>query len=258
MKTKCISIKRLKIHEFNTTIRLVSKHDDSWTKRSEIYSSIQENAIKSFINGAGKLLLGYLVATSLRNGDLISLKMSNFEASLPASYFLFAVSIVFLFTSVAFNHLSCALTLKSRLAGKMILNGFSANMYDLLNNRSENSLGISTYANGFIKEIIPVSGFLAGLVMFGVFAVLIPVGALGIYLFTELSALSQNVELTLPERLTAVAGALISVASFLYVVLFHTPLPVRKNTSRIRWGFLYNLPPHPSDNKKFTRWLGKT
>lgn len=181
MKSKCVSIKRLKIHEFNTTIRLMSKEDDSWPKRSAIYSSIQEKAIKHFLNGVGKLLVAYMIATSLRDGNFISLKISNFEASLPASYYLFAVSIVLLFTSVAFNHLSCALTLKSMLAGKVLLSGVSANMYDLQHDRSENSLGIATYSNGFLKEVFPVSGFLTILITFGVIAVLIPIAALGVF-----------------------------------------------------------------------------
>jgi len=257
MKSKCISIKRLKIHEFNTTIRLIGKEDDSWVKRSTIYSSIQEKAIKHFLNGVGKLLLAYLIATSLRDGNVISIKISNFEASLPASYYLFAVSLILLFTAVAFNHLSCALTLKVMLAGRLVVSGFSANMYDLLNDHSENSLGIATFQNGFLKEVLPVSSFLSSLLVFGVIAVLIPIAALAVFLFVELTALALNVELGIPERLTACAGALIALLSGLYVLLFHIPLPMKKNATRIRWRFLYNLPPHPSDDEKFARWLDK-
>ena len=257
MKIKFVSIKRLKIHEFNTTLRRMNKEEQTWLRKSAICSEIQEKAIKSFIGHLGQILIAYLIATSLRDANQISIKVSNFEASVPAAYFLFATSFLLLILSISFNHLSTAVSMKSALAGKMLLNGFSASTFDMLQNRSENALGIPTYMNSFVKEVLPISSVLGSLLLVAIVAMLVPILAFGYFLLAELYALALSHSISIPERVSAVAGVTITITAGLYVLFFHLPLPIKKNPFSIRWGFLYYLPPHPSDDEKFDRWLDK-
>ncbi|MFV2053586.1 hypothetical protein [Aliiroseovarius sp. YM-037] len=251
---RCISIKRLKIHELEATLRYLHKDDQVWTRKSAIYGEIQDKAIKSFVVFLGKIVIAYLIATSLRNGNELALKVSNFEASVPAAFFLFAVSLLLLISAMAFNHLSAAMTLKNSLATKIKLIGFSVNAYDLLQNRSDNALGVPVVINPFFREALPISSMLAHLLLIAMFTILVPIVAFGYYVFDELVMLGMNSQISAPERISAFAGAAITILSAMYVVLFHLPLPVIKNTKGIRWGFLYSLPPHPSDQEKFSRW----
>ncbi len=257
MKAKCISIKKLKTHEFHTTLRKLGAEQQTWVRKTEICSEIQDRAIKSILKPLSNLLLAYLIATSLRVNDLIAVKVSTFEASVPAAYFLFATSFVLLITSIAFNHLSVAMTLKSSLAGKMLLNGFSATTYDVLQNRSENGLGLTVYTNSFFKEYLPISSWLSLVILFGIFVILVPIAAFGYYVFTELFSFVWSAESSIPERVSAGAGAMMTVSAGLNVLIFHLPLPMKKNTYAIRWGFLYRLAPHQSDDQKFSRWINE-
>ena len=86
---------------------------------------------------------------------------------------------------------------------------------------------------------------------------LIPIIAFGFYVFAELIALAWGSQISILEQTSAIGGVAITVSSGLYVILFHIPLPVKKNAQGIRWGFLYRLSPHPSDREKFDRWLDK-
>ena len=256
-KPKCISLKALKLHEFWTTLRYMNKDGQSWVAKTELCNEIQEKAIKSFLKAAGQLLIAYLAATSLRNGDNISLTIADFEAAVPAAYFLFVSSSILFATALAFNHLSTAITLKSSLAGKITLSGFSANAYDVIHLRSENALGLPVFTNNFIKERLPISGAMSAVFLMMVFVLLMPIGASGYYVFAELLQLGQNAQIPLVERATAIAGVVATVIAGLSVLLFHVPLPVKKDTGSIRWLFLYRLPPHPSDQEKFRRWSTK-
>lgn len=123
----------------------------------------------------------------------------------------------------------------------------------MLKNRSENALGISLFNNPYLKELVPISGLLGFMVLAVMMSALIPIVALGIFVFSEQLGLLQASNTHILEKIAAGVGSIIVFLSGLYVLLFHIPLPMKKNSFSIRWGFLYQLAPHPSDLAKFDR-----
>lgn len=251
MKNKCISIKRLKVHEFHTTLRRMHPDNNTWTQRFEITGEIEERAIQQFIRLCGPLVLSYLILTSLRTGRLLSIKVQTFEASVPVAFFFTLSSFLFLLTIVAFCHLSVAMTLKANESGKIVLSGFSTNIYGLLKGKENDySLGLTQFTNFIVKERLPVSSFLGSAILLGLLASLIPLGAFGYYSLIEQAEIFLDEGFPLVERVSALLGSALIALSFLYVTLFHIPLPTTKNTSHLRWLFLRRLwgRVHPREN----------
>ncbi len=252
---KWISLKRLRMHEVHTTIRLMQRERVTWPQRSEVFTDLQERSIKSFLRFAGPLLLGYLMATSLRSGNDIAVKISDFEASVPAAYFFLVLSFIFLLFAVAFNQLSLSLELKSSLARKMLLPGFSINAFEVLSKRDDMAMGLPIVEYGFFREVLPITGIVGFLLMLCIWLMLLPFLAIGYFLFSELLVLVFYASTPSVERLAAAFGLLEIASAVLAVIVFHVPMPFGKNTPHVRWGFLYRLEPHVSDREKFDRWL---
>lgn len=118
MQIKFISIRRLKIHETDATLRNLHPNEQQWTSKSEIFGEIERKAIKSFITLVGQLLAAYLIVSSLRDGNQISIRYQDIEASVPAAYFFLFISYLLFALSISFNHLSTAAILKANLAAK--------------------------------------------------------------------------------------------------------------------------------------------
>ncbi len=136
----------------------------------------------------------------------------------------------------------------------MILPGFSVEVLRLLKDQSDFALGIPLFLNSFIKERFPISGMLTLALMIVVFSLLIPLVVFGGYVFLEQVNIVLSENFFLLERASCAFGAISLLFSFLYVVIFHTPLPTRKNIKSIRWGVLHYLAPldgHP----RVKEWL---
>jgi hypothetical protein len=255
MKYKWISIKRLKEHEFHTTLRRLDRSENTWTRRFEILSQLETAAIKGFTKLAGAIFISYLVLSSLRSGDLISIKFGTFEASIPATYSLAISSYIFLFGCISFCHLSTIVSLKAKESARLILPGFSTSTYSLLKGKEDDvSLGLTVYNNRFFSEKLPISTILGNILLMGIVAVLIPLSAVGIYLLDTQIELFLSQEISNWEKISIAVGGLLIVFSFIYAILFHIPLPTKKNAYSIRWGFLILLVPRGS-HPRAASWL---
>jgi hypothetical protein len=89
----------------------------------------------------------------------------------------------------------------------------------------------------------------------GVLSALIPLVAFGCFIFQEQLNLILNPSVSLSGRISVFFGSTLVSLSFVYVLLFHVPLPTKKNARQIRWNFLWQLSgcPHPNADK----WLEK-
>lgn len=254
-KIRWISIKRLKCHEFRTTLRKLGKESNSWPARFEILSKLESDATKLFMKVCAQLVVAYLILTSLRVDNILELKVLTFTASIPLSYFLATVSFLMLIVAIAFCHLSVLITLKVKESSRPLLSGFSTGTYGLLKGAENDvSLGTSLYANYFLKEVLPLSKILAFGLLLGLFSILIPIGAFSYFLFMEQMQLIYDSQILLPERIAVLSGMALSLLSVIYVFLFHLPFPLKKNINQIRWNFLYQiriLSLHPQAE----RWL---
>ena len=254
-KIKFISQKRLKIHEFETTFRYLNKSEQEWGRKSEILSEIQADAIKNFIKSLAPLFLGYLVLTSLKIDNEIALTISNFKVSVPIAYYLFGLSFLYMITMIFFNHLSVAFSLKASMATKIMLSGFSSTVYDLLKKKDDVALGLPIVMNPFIKEVLPIMAIMTYILLLAYSALLLPLGAFGYLLMIELINLLLTSNASFLETVLVLICIGITAYSALFVILFHLPLPMRKNKAGVRWSFLYpTMPIHSSDKEKFERW----
>lgn len=233
----------------------MQKEPVSWPQRSEIYSKIQAQAVTTLIKFTGPALLGYLIATSLRSGDKIAIKLSNFEASVPASYFLLSLSILFLFLLIALNNLSTALSLKASIAGKILLPGFSIGAYEAIMGRDELSLGVPISQYGYWKEALGLSSVVIFFLSIILISLVIPFFALGFFLAQQQISILLDKNTNVIEMVASGFGILSVVSGILALFLFHLPMPFSKNQTHVRWGFLWRLPIQPSDEERTDRWL---
>jgi hypothetical protein len=238
-----ISIRKLKQHEFHTTLRKLGNDENTWRNRFSVLEQIEAKAIKVFVRNLGLLVLAHLILTSLRDGATLSINVQNFTAQVPVSYFLAIVSFQMLLVAVSFCHLTVATSLRVKEAGKILLSGFSASTFGLLTQRKteDMTLGTTLYANYFFKEIFPVSIILAMAFLLGLAVALLPTIAFGISIFTQQLTLLLHTDILLLERISIVCGIFLLTLSSFYVVLFQIPLPMKKSKSSIRWNFLWQI-----------------
>ena len=254
-RTLYLSLKKLKCHEFHTTLRRMGYQPQDWAGRYELLNAIESDAIKNLVRYLSALAISYSILTSLRDDNSLSLKVVSYEVAVPAAYFLTAISFLFFLSALAFCHTSVAMSLKSRESGKLLLSGFSASIYSLIK-KPENdlSLGIPLFSNYFIKEVIPVSSIIAGSILVGIFSLLLPFLAFLAFVCREEAILLLSPDASLLERIAVGAGIVLSILSILCVFLFHLPLPTHKNVQQIRWNFLSYLYP-ASTHPESRRWL---
>ncbi|MBY5976836.1 hypothetical protein KUV39_09280 [Phaeobacter italicus] len=211
-------------------------------------SKHQNRAIEDFIKASARVLLAYFVVSSLKHGDDISISIFDVSISAPAAYFLSATSFVFLMTTLAFNHLSTAMYLKIQQVNRVLLSGFSGNIFGMIRGYDNNSLGIPGVSNPFFKEVFPLTQVMGFLFLLLVLSFLVPVGAVGIYFAGLQYDLLLSNGLPFVEKVAAALGFATITFSLLYVAFFHSPMPYRKNKFSIRWFVLQQLSlywPHP-------------
>ena len=244
----------MKAHELRATYRYLHKDQQNWVAKSEVYARIANDAQNGFIKAFGQVILFYLVGNSLRVEDKIALRILEFEVSVSATYFFCTASLTLFAFSLALNHLSTAFSLRISLAGKIRLPGFSTNAWEFLHNRSEYSLGLPTFSNLFLSEKLPTSSLLSQLFTIAILVFVFLICGIGYRMGAEQLDLLMNVELSIFERTASFLGFFFVFASALNTLLFHMPMPMKKEKDSIRWLYLYYLPPHPKDEEKFERW----
>lgn len=251
-----ISIRRLKIHEFNRTFRYFDK-PGNWFDKFMKLSQLQDNAIKSFLKLVSPLIVMYLILTSLNSDGQVGVSIQGYSAKIPTAFLAVLASLNYLVAGLSFAHLSAIFSLRARQSGKILLPGFSSNVFGLLSGHDENALGIPLADNTFLKELIPVSRGLTYIILIALLAVIMPYFAFGYFLVGIQWELVETHGISLFEKTTAVIGVGLTLSSITHVVLFHTPLPMRKNVYSIRWGFLSKISdkyPHP----QIDRWVKRS
>lgn len=253
-RTLWISLRRLKIHEFNTTLRVLLKKEDNWALRFTKLSELQTEAITQYVKICSTLLVSYLLLSAFSDGMSVTIRIGEVSATVSKPYYLAVTSALFFFSTVSLNHLLAVMSLRIRLSSRAFPNGFSANVFGLINGWDENALGIPQHQSTFFKEKLPISAALSSLLLVTLGSMLIPVISFGAFILSIQLEMISLPNIGFLERLACAAGFFIVISSYLNVIFFNTPLPFKKNTSSIRWGFLYSLP-GPYDDGQIESWL---
>lgn len=245
MKTKWISIRRLKEHEFETTFRrLHPNNKEVWMQKLELLCEQENRANGQLTKILGQLLIAYLILTSLRTGHDVSITVFQITASVPVAYFLPIVSFLFIVAVIAFNHFTVAMSLRIRHGNRVILPGFSTEVLRQIKGHSDGAFGIPVFLNSFVKEKIPFSSFFGYALVGIILALLIPFLMFGMSILHEQWLIALDSSYKPMERASCAFGAVAISFSFFYAAIFNIPLPTRKNLSAIRWGFLAKLYAH--------------
>ena len=231
------------------------RDENTWNRRFEILSAIEQAAIQRFTKLYSICILAYLIARTFRTEDLLQLKIQSYTVDLPAAYFFVTSSFLLIVLALSFCHLSVAMSLKIGETSKITIPGFSTNVLALLKGNHEDlSLGVSEHSSYSFKELIPVSRTLSICILLGLFSALVPAVAYGFFLISEQTEILLNSSTPLAERASSLLGLIIVYLSAAYVFLFHVPLPVRKNEEHIRWNILRYLHPHPHPHPQLDAW----
>jgi hypothetical protein len=250
-----VTLRRIKIHEFDLTIRRIYK-SESWIHLFEKLGDLQQRAIATFIKSSSPLIAAYLIISSLNANGKVGVTYQGISASIPTAYLSVIVSTIYLFACLSLVHLVVIISLRVRHSGRLYVPGLSTNIIGLLQGHEESVLGLPTLATSFLKEIIPISTLLTTLFLFAFLGLSIPFFAFGYFLSTVQIELILTESTPVFEKIAAFSGLCLVLLSVLYVILFHIPLPFKKNMSFIRWNFLASIStsfPHPQANK----WLKK-
>ncbi len=249
----CVSLRRLKAHEFNKTIRYIHK-SGNWAELYQKLSELQGQATANLLKTIGPLIISYLILVSLNADGKVSISIQGISASIPTAYFSISVSFIFFLSTLALAHLSTVFFLRSRASGKILLPGFSTSIFGLLSGYDENALSVPILNNWFLKELIPVYKVLTIFFVIALFGILVPYFAFAFYLITTQVELVQMSSTTIYEKTSGIFGIGLVSLSLAYFILFHLPLPMVKNKRQIRWNFLSVIStkfPHPQTKK----WL---
>jgi hypothetical protein len=138
--------------------------------------------------------------------------------------------------------------IRSAESTRLKLPRFSADMYGQYYGEDNMSLTVPIFASNFFREIIPVSAALTLVSLLVYLVAAAPIVAFAAYLSEIQFELIRTPSLGVLEKVSVLAGLFIIASSAAFVILFNIPLPMQKNSFRIRWGVLSRLYPigmHP-------------
>ena len=254
MKSRWISIRRLKEHEFHCTLRYIRGSGKSW---SEVYlrlGEIQSDAISRLLKTGTALLVSYFILSSLSSNGLVSIQIQSYRASIPAAYVVAASSFTFL---VFTQHLITVWTLiflRVREGSRVSISRFSPAAYGLYHGQDEMALATPVVSSNFFRHRLALDNIPATLQILSLLLLMMPI--LGFILFLvswqyELAFINPR---NFIEGLASFYSLIITACTVLSFLLTFLPLPVMKNTFGIRWGVLvsnYKDGGHP----RLREWL---
>ncbi|WP_204113926.1 hypothetical protein [Shimia biformata] len=162
------------MHEFHTTVRYLQRERIQWPVMFKLCGRIQDEAITDFVKTTGTIFLMYLIATSLENDGRIELTISKYSIGVAAEFYFAFLAYVIFVGSMQFNHLSTSMSLKNSVSTRLLLNGFSATTYDVIEGGSRNALGIPHFINSYFKERLPTSTLLGVFMLLSIFSAMLP------------------------------------------------------------------------------------
>ncbi|WP_317959502.1 hypothetical protein [Phaeobacter inhibens] len=254
MDTKWISIKKLKEHEFHTTLRHIRASGENWHSSIIRLSEILHEAITRAMKLASSLFVIYLVLTAFGDENTVSVTVSGVTASLPTGYVTVAASLILF---IAIQHLQTCAMLISTLSNESLrvrLRGFNSGLYKLYHGKDEMALVTPVVLNQFLSPKLPTTKILNFLTQLVYFSALFPFLGMWTFLFKLQLKIVLSGEIPSIHHAAACFGAFTLAAAAVFVVLFNTPLPMKKNAYGIRWGLLSTL--HPvGQHPMLARWF---
>ncbi|WP_322891413.1 MULTISPECIES: hypothetical protein [unclassified Yoonia] len=254
MKSKWISLRSIKQHEFRTTLRHIKAAGANWDTIYTNLGRIQDTLISKLIKSCSFLFIYYLLLSSLSNQNLISINFQGVTATVPTAFLTIVASVSLYITIMQVQSIAMIIIIRAREGLRLSLRGFSTGAYGFFNEQDEMHLAVPVMPYGSFKEVIPISAVLSLCLTVIMVCTVIPIGAFAFYLFELQTSIIFSNDVATVYRIIATVGNFIVLATALYILLFNIPFPMRKHSEAIRWGFLvrlYKVGQHP----QLDRWL---
>lgn len=255
-KTFWISMRRMKVAEFQRTIRHISSTGQNWHDIYLKLGQVQKQCVASIMKTLAPVFFVYLLVSTFGENGSVRIELGNVSAEVPVSFAAAVASFSLLIATTYLNHLAVVISTKTSIATRVRLRNFSANAYSAYYEEGDNSLSIPQILNPFFKPAFPIYGLVSWLLLLAIATMIVSFFGLGVFLFlAQLEILLGN-STNFVDFIVAALGLFNLLVALTLFLTFHLPLPLKPNSFMIRWGFLAGLHPmgmHP----RSAAWLEK-
>lgn len=248
MKTKWISLRRLKEHEFQTTLRYIRETGENWHNVYVRLGQLQSDVTKKVVKLLTTVLVFYLILISFADTENVVVTFYGVTASIPTGFVTVTASLFLFLIAQHFQTFWMVMQTRIREGLRVKLPGFSMNSYGFYHDQDEMALVTPVVLNNFLKPRFGIPSVLSFLSLAVFFAVAFPF--LGMWYY--LADLQLHILLSEPigalSQAASVFGLFTLFVTIAFLLLFNVPLPMARNSFAIRWGFLSRLYPvgqHP-------------
>ncbi|ABD54841.1 hypothetical protein [Jannaschia sp. CCS1] len=247
-KKICVSLHTIKLHELHTTLRHLQKHDEKWSDLYLRLGEIVADTTTKMTKSGSALVLFYLLLSSISDRYQMSVTFQGVTASVPTSFPLLVAAASFYFFVMQIQTFVMITVYRSRQSSKLQLRGFSANCFGFIMKQDDMALVTPVFQLGFLRDKYSISDILTIQTTLVVAALFIPTIGLYVFLFDKSISILLAPGISLLPWIIAYLSALILVFVLIFAIFFNIPLPMKRDSFSIRWGFLTRLHPlgmHP-------------
>ena len=234
-----VSQRRLKEHEMRTTSRFLSRGGERWKDTLLRLGETEKASLSRLIRLGSSFPAFYLILDSLNTGARTELTIQGITAGAPTGFVTLFASLVFFFAVLEAQTLIVIQSFRSKYASQaIIIPSFSPQLFGFLHGQDEAAISVPTQQTTFLKEAVPLSLFMRlvfGFVIFVLAFIFASFAAFVVVVQCEAFAIAQGFQ---PERLAAFAGNALVALSAIIILTFNLPLPMHRNSLRIKWNFL--------------------
>lgn len=254
-RTFWISLRQLKIHEFHKCLQHDQEDRECWTKTYMQLTSTQYEEVRQSARMGAQLFILYLILRGFSDDATVTVSIQSFSASVPSGLVLASASVQVLFLVLKLQSTVMIMLLRSAIGARNHRHGFSSEFIAFRNGSEDRPFTIPLTINKFIKPspIIALPLTLALLICV-IFGTAIPVVAIWHYLFTSQILTFGSEEYRLLNSILSAFGIFTLIYAVFFVLMFNIPLPCKKDSDSIRWGFLAPLY-NPGLHRNAAKWL---
>ncbi len=251
------SLRTLKIHEFNKTLRYIRNSGETWPQIYARLTQLQQESIAKALKAFSTPIFFYALLKSLGDTTQVSITFREATVAAPSGIITMVASAALILVLMFLQSAFMAIVLRSKEVAKIRMVGFSTEAYGFYTGNDELGLVLPIAPYGSLGPAHPVNGILTSLILaLVVITIIVPIGAVGVYLVNFQYQILITSDNGILNYVGASFGLICICTALAYIVFFNIPLPYKKNSNYIRWGFLHlvsNSYPHP----RVKDWISK-
>ncbi|WP_425038227.1 hypothetical protein [Primorskyibacter sp. S187A] len=251
----CISLRRFKVAELRRSLRRSYDLVDDWDEVYLLLGKLERLSRLAFIKSFGSALTALLVFINFENGREVSVQLGEFEVSIRASFLLTFSSLCFFVGAMQLNNWSIFFATKNSYFPRPWQRDFSSNAFSALQEEDVMGMTAPMVLSSFWKPNHPIFSLASIAVTLTVLSLTLPPIAATIWMVMQHAAgISIGSTLSSLDMIAHGIGLLALFTTYLLILAFHFPLPIKKDRQGIRWGVLAPLAKdagHPMKKK----WL---